>query len=138
MKLLYFLPLLLLSTNTFGQDTLLRPGEHLHPFVMQYTGSESNVDPFYKYQLEFLVQYINQSDSIEIHVRGHVCCGPSQRLSKKRAKKVYKYLLREGIDPTKITYRGYSDTAPRNWPEKTKDDEMANRRVDFVIRVKDS
>lgn len=115
------------------QDSL-GPNEVLYEFNMKYYGSEAGVDPYYQYMLGHLVEMVNSNDSIEIHVRGHVCCGPSYRLSKKRAKKTYKYLIKAGIDKSRISYKGYSDERPIRWPEKTKEDELENRRVDFVIR----
>lgn len=124
---------LLLSLTANAQDTL-QPNEHLFEFDMKYTGSEARVDPHYRYVLDYLVEMVNSNDSIAVHVRGHVCCGPSYRLSKKRARKAYRYLIRAGIDRTKVSYKGYSDKAPLRWPEDTKEDELANRRVDFVIR----
>ena len=100
---------------------------------MKYTGSESSVDPNYQYLLDIFVEKIN-NDSIQVHVRGHVCCGPSYRLSKKRARKAYKYLIRAGADKSKLSFEGYSDERPQVWPEDSDKAEVANRRVDFVIR----
>lgn len=125
----------LLSFNICAQEKdSLGPNEYLYEFSMRYYGSESGVDPYYQYMLDYLVEMVQNNDSISLHVRGHVCCGAAYRLSKKRAKKTYKYLIRAGIDKTRISYKGYSNERPRAWPEKTKKDELVNRRVDFVIR----
>jgi len=102
---------------------------------MKYIGSEAKVDPHYQFVLDYLVEYIKNNDSLHVHVRGHVCCGPSYRLSKRRARKTYRYLRRSGIEKHQVSYKGYSDSCPKRWPEETEEDEIANRRVDFVIRT---
>ncbi|MFT6982771.1 MAG: outer membrane protein OmpA-like peptidoglycan-associated protein [Crocinitomicaceae bacterium] len=125
---------LLLSTSAVAQKKdSLGPNEYLFDFNMKYTGSEFRVDPNYQYLLDQLVEQINK-DSIHVHVRGHVCCGPSYRLSKKRARKAYEYLIRAGADKSKLSFEGYSDQRPLIWPEDSNEAELANRRVDFVIR----
>ena len=124
----------LLSTSAVAQKKdSLGPNEYLFDFNMKYTGSEFRVDPNYQYLLNYLVEQINK-DSIHVHVRGHVCCGPSYRLSKRRARKTYKYLIHSGADKSKLSFKGYSDQRPLIWPEENKEAELANRRVDFVIR----
>ncbi|NRA12493.1 MAG: OmpA family protein [Crocinitomicaceae bacterium] len=114
----------------------LSANEYLFDFNMRYTGSEFRVAPNYQYILDYLVEQIN-SDSIHVHVRGHVCCGPAYRLSKRRARKTYKYLIRAGADRTKLSFKGYSDERPLIWPEEDEEAELANRRVDFVIRPRE-
>jgi|GEM_PF-1003739 outer membrane protein OmpA-like peptidoglycan-associated protein len=125
-----------LTFESFAQelDTTLQANEKLHPFSMSYYGSEFQVDPNYQYVLAEIAQSVAKDSSTHLHVRGHVCCGPSKRLSKRRAKKVYKYLIALGAPKDRMSWKGYSDTCPRAWPEKTREDEAANRRVDFVIR----
>ena len=125
---------LFISFGIHAQKDSLAVGEYLFEFDMKYTGSESGVDPNYQYILDYLVEFVANNDSIHVHIRGHVCCGPSYRLSKRRARKTYRYLIRAGMDKARISYKGYSDERPIRWPEDTKDDEKANRRVDFVIR----
>ena len=98
-----------------------------------YIGSTTEIDGNYQFIMEELVSFIHKHDEFKIHVRGHVCCGPNPRISKQRAKKVYKYLLASGIPEDRLSYKGYSDTLPSAWPEKTEDDEAKNRRVDIVF-----
>lgn len=87
----------------------------------------------YRYVLEYLVELLEKNPTWTVHIRGHVCCGPSERISCKRAKNVYKFLIRLGVNPLRMSYKGYSDTLPLAFPEKTEEDEIMNRRVDFVI-----
>ena len=83
--------------------------------------------------MEDLVMFLRTYDDFHIHIRGHVCCGPAESVSKKRAKSVYRFLLAEGISKERMSFKGYSDEIPAVWPEKSEEDAEANRRVDFVI-----
>lgn len=115
-------------------DTALQKNERVFDFYMPYFGAEFNVDLNYQYKLEELAEWIREDTTVHLHIRGHVCCGDGQRLSRLRAHRVYRYLLDEGAPPERLSYKGYSNTCPRQWPEKTEEDENLNRRVDFVIR----
>jgi flagellar motor protein MotB len=101
---------------------------------MRYVGSSTTVDINYRYVVEHLIETLRNNPKFSVHIRGHVCCGPSYKISKRRAKNVYKILKRAGIPENRISYKGYSDSLPSIYPEETEEDEMANRRVDFIIR----
>jgi len=103
-------------------------------YSLQYVGSNTKIDPNYQYVLDYLIETLEKNKSWTVHIRGHVCCGPSQKLSDKRAKKVYCFLKKQGISESRLSYKGYSDTAPLAFPEKTSEDERRNRRVDFIIK----
>lgn len=105
----------------------------LFEYKLYYVGSNIHIDLNYQYVLEHLAELMHINPKWEIEIRGHVCCGPSLRISKRRARKVFKFLRSWGIDRSRITYKGYSDTMPMAFPEKTEEDEHKNRRVDFVI-----
>lgn len=105
----------------------------LYEHNLKYIGSNFRIDMNYRYILEDLAEKAIADTLLYIHVRGHVCCGPSYRLSKRRAKQVYKFLKRMGVPKERLSYKGYSDTAPVVYPEKTEEDEANNRRVDFIL-----
>lgn len=106
---------------------------YVYKHDMKYIGAEFRVDLHYRYVLEELVELAKSDSSVQIHVRGHVCCGPGKRLSRRRARKTYKYLLKQGISKNQLSYKGCSNEVPAQWPEEDEEDEIANRRVDFVI-----
>ena len=118
------------SSNTFQDDST----EFLYEFDMRYIGSSVHIDFNYRYVLGHLIELLDKNPSWTLHIRGHVCCGPSDKISKKRAKNVYKYFKHAGIAPERLSYKGYSDSLPKAFPEKTEADEAQNRRVDFIIR----
>ncbi|MCR9172617.1 MAG: OmpA family protein [bacterium] len=139
MRILLFITLLLSSTflgraQEIELDTALRNNEYLYEFYMPYFGSEYDVDMNYQYKLEEMAQWILKDTTLHLHIRGHVCCGDGDRLSRLRAHRVYRFLLDKGAPAERMSYKGYSNRCPKNWPEKTEEDENMNRRVDFVIR----
>lgn len=84
-------------------------------------------------QLEALRDTLINNEELTIEIRGHVCCEDKMRLSKKRAKAVYKYLVKEEIEKRRLSYKGYSNSLPLAFPEETNKDREANRRVDVVF-----
>lgn len=121
-----------LSLCTFGQDTLILP---LETFSLHYEGKNYKIDPNYRYKLEELASFLIKNENSQLHIRGHVCCGPSYRLSKRRAKQVYCYFRRTGISKKRLSFKGYSNTMPVIYPEEEEEDEAMNRRVDFELKI---
>lgn len=83
--------------------------------------------------MNYLYETLKTNTGVSAHIRGHVCCGPNLRISKKRAKTVYKYLIKRGIEKSRLSYKGYSNTTPMIVPERTSEDRAANRRVDIIF-----
>ena len=105
----------------------------MYELDIKFVGSTTNVNANYQYMIQQLVETLKENPQWTIHVRGHVCCGPSYRISKLRARNVCKILAKSGILEGRLSFKGYSDEKPQIFPEKTEEDELANRRVDFVI-----
>lgn len=139
MKHSILLLLFLLPFIAPAQDRLpatLNPADtsrFIYENALHYEGSSVGVDPNYRYILDYLAEVMRKHPTWTLHIRGHVCCGPSEKISRKRAKGVYEYLLYLGVSPERMTHQGYSDMMPLIFPEKTEADENENRRVDFVI-----
>lgn len=130
---------LFLSTAN-GQEDRLSPfipesdtTQFIYEVSLRYEGSSVSVDPNYQYTLSYLADLLRKNPKWTLHIRGHVCCGPSEKISEKRARGVYNYLLGLGVPAERMTYKGYSDRMPLAFPEKKEEDENINRRVDFVI-----
>jgi outer membrane protein OmpA-like peptidoglycan-associated protein len=120
---------LLASEPTIDDTTKQWSYEH----DLKFEGANVQIDGNYQYLLETIVDYLVKNPEIYVHIRGHVCCRPGQRISKRRARNVYRFLKRQGIAKHRMTYRGYSNTIPLAFPEKTDEDERVNRRVDFIL-----
>lgn len=115
-------------------DTALQHNEYLYDLYLPYYGSEYEVDLNYQYKLEELAQFLRKDSTVSLHIRGHVCCGEGERLSRRRANHVYRFLLEYDAPEDRMTWKGYSNRCPEIWPEESEEDEARNRRVDFVIR----
>ena len=94
----------------------------------------------------FLDEYGNmlkKRNEVSIEIQGHSDHIGKEKenkiLSEKRAKKVYEYLKKIGVDSTKINYKGYGDTQPIIYCDdenyKCSKEEIAkNRRVTFRVK----
>jgi len=94
----------------------------------------------------FLDEYGNmlkKRPEVTIEIQGHSDhVGEEEEnkiLSEKRAKKVYEYLMKIGVEPTKIHYYGYGESQPIIYCDDKKNkcskDEIAkNRRVTFRVK----
>ncbi|MEM9820316.1 MAG: OmpA family protein [Bacteroidota bacterium] len=102
--------------------------------------------PESKKEVRLLLQQLQENPSLEIEISGHLCCGVEIRggdgydydhltwdLSKNRAKRVYEFLVKNGVEKARLTYRGMGLEKPLVFPEKNESDEALNRRVEVKI-----
>jgi OOP family OmpA-OmpF porin len=73
---------------------------------------------------------------IRLEISGHTDNVGSKvanyRLSDSRAQSVVSYLVGKGIDPSRLTSKGYADTKPIE-SNATEEGRTLNRRVEFVV-----
>jgi outer membrane protein OmpA-like peptidoglycan-associated protein len=84
-------------------------------------------------ELYYLAYALDSMKSMKIEIVGHVCCVDNMKLSEKRAKAVYQFLVNQGIDKKRITFIGQSNHKPLV-KEITPEDERKNRRVEIVVK----
>lgn len=95
------------------------------------------------YQTELLA-VLKKYPTIAIEIQGHVCCVFNQQdgydfetatynLSVNRAKAIYDYLVKNGIDSKRLSYKGFGSSFPKIFPEKDENDASINRRVEIKI-----
>lgn len=88
-------------------------------------------------ELDRVVEFLKANPKVEIELAGHTDNRGSYQalmdLSQKRVNRVKSYLVSKGIEPRRITGRGYGGTKPvaSNDTEETR---QLNRRVEFIIR----
>ncbi|TNF50083.1 MAG: OmpA family protein [Bacteroidetes bacterium] len=113
-------------------------GSKTDPIVIQIEFVPGE-DQFYNQQsleeLDRLFQFLKNNENIHSFIRGHVCCGSDYDLSHRRAYKVYEYLMKRGISPKRLEYKGFSNSIPLKSPEITDQDRQLNRRVDVIFHV---
>lgn len=92
-----------------------------------------------KVELAKLVGLLKANPKMEIELGGHTDNTGSREkntaLSSNRAKAVYQYLISNGIEATRLSYKGYADLQPIA-DNKTEEGRKQNRRTEFkVIRM---
>ena len=84
-------------------------------------------------ELDRLVAFMKENGTLAAFLHGHVCCSNNMDISERRAKYVYFYLSKNGIQKTRMDRIGHSNTQPKAFPERTEADRIANRRVTVVF-----
>ena len=92
-----------------------------------------------------LIGVMENNPNLEISIEGHICCRIGKEdwldddlgtynLSEMRAKTVYDYLIKMGIDARRLSYKGFGHMYPiYSYPENDEDKRIANRRVEIRI-----
>ncbi|MCU0321554.1 MAG: OmpA family protein [Chitinophagaceae bacterium] len=125
------------------QDTTVKQGDNLILKNINFIGGRHLFLRESYPALEELYEAMLNIPTLVIDIQGHICCSISDEdgtdldtqtkdLSVRRAKAVYDYLLRKGISPDRMTYKGFG----RKFPLTEERDEMErsqNRRVEIKI-----
>jgi outer membrane protein OmpA-like peptidoglycan-associated protein len=97
-----------------------------------------------------LYNMLTEYPTMKIRIEGHVCCTVmgeygldaddadtgEPTLSVNRAKYVYEYLVKQGIDSSRLSYKGFGGQFPVFPAERTPEEMAANRRVEIRITGK--
>lgn len=90
-------------------------------------------------ELERLIALLNELGSLRIEISGHTdsrgAAAYNQKLSEDRSKAVVDYLVKKGINASRLEYKGYGMTAPVA-SNDTDDGRQQNRRTEFKILSK--
>lgn len=85
--------------------------------------------------LDAVVEVLNQNPKIRLEIQGHTDNKGSAKLNKdlsdRRAAAVLKYIVSKGIDPSRLTSKGYGMDKPIV-PNTSDQNRALNRRVQFV------
>ena len=94
------------------------------------------VVPESKGKMYELLVVLQKNPKLKIEIQGHLCCMPVDRLdlSTQRAKAINNFLVANGINENRLTFRGFGSTNPVfPLPEKDESQRAANRRVEIEI-----
>ncbi|RYD79903.1 MAG: hypothetical protein EOP55_03625 [Sphingobacteriales bacterium] len=87
-------------------------------------------------ELNLLIDFLNQNASVNIEIQGHTDnigdAKLNEKLSLNRANAVYEYLIKNKIDTTRLTFKGFGASKPIA-DNKTEIGRKNNRRTSFVI-----
>lgn len=85
-------------------------------------------------ELDELAAFMQDNPQVKGEIAGHTDNVGEKKanmeLSLKRARAVYDYLVAKGIDPQRLTYKGYGDTRPAV-PNDSEENRQLNRRIEF-------
>jgi len=125
--------------DPFEKDVPLQPIEAGTKMVLRNVFFET--DSFRlkresRHELDKLYQFLTDNETLIVEISGHTDSIGSNRynqeLSHKRARSVYNYLVEKGIDPDRLTYKGYGETRPVA-TNNTAEGRARNRRTQIKI-----
>lgn len=82
--------------------------------------------------LKDLLRVMQKYPDLKIQLQGHVCCNDNLELSQDRAKMVHDFLVGNGIEPSRMTHKGYSNKKPM-FKETSEENKAMNRRVEIYV-----
>ncbi|UQD56375.1 OmpA family protein [Flavobacterium sp. K5-23] len=87
-----------------------------------------------------LLGILKSNPKLNIEIHGHICCNNNPndvKLSYRRSKFVFDYLIKNGIATARLGHRGFGSTRPiYALPEKNEEERLKNRRVEIKIMKK--
>lgn len=94
------------------------------------------VMPESKAKMYELLLVLKNNPNLKIEIQGHLCCQAIDRqdLSTQRAKAINNFLVANGINENRLTFKGFGSSQPiYPLPEKDETQRAANRRVEILI-----
>jgi outer membrane protein OmpA-like peptidoglycan-associated protein len=131
------LPVVIEKDKTTIQNfELLKKGGKITLRGINFDTGKATIKPESFPILDQAVELLNKNPKVRVEIQGHTDSVGSDsynlRLSDARAASVYQYLVSHGIDPTRLSSKGYGETMPIA-PNTTTDGRAQNRRIDFQI-----
>ncbi|GEM_PF-615402 len=132
LKVLLKDPIVEVKQNLVDEASYTNSLKSEKPFVLdiQFIEGTAKMTAGSDKEIKKLIEFLKENPGIHATIRGHVCCGNNMRISKARAKDVYKSVINGGIERSRISFVGKSNLEPLVFPEKTSQDRQMNRRVD--------
>ena len=89
-------------------------------------------------ELNEVVSVMKANPDLRVEADGHTCdLGRekyNQKLSERRAKAVVDYLVNNGIDPQRLSWKGFGETQPA-YPNTSEENRAKNRRVELTPSI---
>jgi len=128
--------------DSIHKDFMLEPIEVGKKVVIEnifFETGKSKLKPESYKSLNKVVELLRNNRSLRLEIAGHTdnvgSYSANKRLSTNRAKSVVDYLVGNGIDRSRLEYKGYSFTEPIA-PNDKPEGRQKNRRVEFEILEK--
>ncbi|MGZ3820401.1 MAG: OmpA family protein, partial [Mucilaginibacter sp.] len=128
--------------NPFDITALLQPIEVGNKVILKNIFFDTNkfdIKTESKPELQKLINFLTLNRNVHIEVSGHTDNVGSdqfnQTLSENRAKAVYQYLVANGVDASRLVFKGYGETQPIASNDND-EGRSRNRRTEFKITAK--
>ena len=133
-----------ISNKKTRSTIILKKGERTTLEGLSFEPGRHYLLPQSRPVLESLLETLLKSEDLKIEIQGHICCkgdsddgfdfdSNNNKLSENRAKVVYDFLIKNGIEANRLNFVGFGHTQPKVFPEQNPDDEQANRRVEIKV-----
>jgi outer membrane protein OmpA-like peptidoglycan-associated protein len=140
---LFFSELYPLGSNapdsTYNKNIPLQPVEINASLVLKNILFETNsakLQPISMIEINRLLQLMNENPTLKVQINGHTDNvgkpADNLKLSAARAKSVVDYLAGKGVDPKRLSFKGFGETKPIA-DNKTEAGRSMNRRTEFVV-----
>lgn len=117
----------------------LKPGESIKLANIKFKGDETEILPSSRASLLTLYKFMLENPAAVIEIEGHVNApgmknsAKIKKLSKDRAKAIYDYLVQKGIEPARISYKGYGNSKMIYKKPVNEKQNEENRRVEIKV-----
>jgi outer membrane protein OmpA-like peptidoglycan-associated protein len=125
--------------STYIKDIALQPIQLNATGILkniQFDINSANLQNISLIELNKLLQLLHDNMLVKIEISGHTdntgTANTNLQLSAKRAKAVAEYLIANGIDANRISYKGYGSTKPIA-ENTTEEGRALNRRTAFTV-----
>ncbi len=116
--------------------TTLRTGQNIRMEELFFEADSFRITPQSIPVLDELYDFLNENTSVAIEVGGHTNNIPETAfcdyLSKERAQSVANYITRKGINPNRVSFKGYGKRKPIA-SNRTTEGRAKNQRVEIKI-----
>jgi len=117
----------------------LKQGKSLQIEEIEFHPGSSDFTPTSEGKLQRLKDFMALNSDVKIEIQGHVFAlddnsFAGQKLSEARAKRVYNYLVSNGINKDRMTAVGFGNTRPIYPKPKLAYEEQMNRRVEIKVQ----
>lgn len=120
-------------------EVALQPIEAGSAIVLQnlfFDTDSYQIQPKSESELEKILQFLRKNPSVKVEISGHTdnrgSAAYNRTLSQNRANSVVEYLTKNGIQPSRLSARGYGDTQPIA-SNDTEEGRQLNRRTELKI-----
>jgi outer membrane protein OmpA-like peptidoglycan-associated protein len=101
-----------------------------------FVRAKANIEPISLSELDRVVEVLTSDTTLRLRIEGYTDSeGPDARelaLSNRRARSVYHYLVKQGINPGRMDYVGYGKLKPIG-DNDTLEGQAQNRRVEMIL-----